>query len=165
MSQYKKAHIPVHIKNKVWNSYCIYPTNNEITQCRTCDNLIMIPEAIRYLNNVSRDIKEIYVNGKIAKICGSAEFGHIISERNGGNATEDNLIVQCKSCNTKQGTKNILKSQLITDYIMIDAFCNDEQNVKMGDKCSLCEKILTNGALCKNKAIFNRRFCHIHLVN
>jgi hypothetical protein len=159
----KKESIPNNIKRTVWEKYRIYPCYPEITQCRTCDNLVLMPESIRQYYNTTYNIQDISVNGKITKINGVAEFGHIISEKNGGKATEDNLLIQCKACNLRQMTNNILPSRLITDYIMLDV--TDNFNVKMGENCDTCQKILGSGSKCKNKAIFNRRFCHIHLTS
>ena len=159
----KKEYIPTHIKMAVWNKYSIYPLNPEITQCRTCNNLVLIPESIKKLSNISYDIKPIYVNGKRKHISGVAEFGHIISEFNGGKICEDNLIIQCKNCNTRQGSKNINTNQFIYDYEILD-ICQD-YNIEMGENYEICQYICSSKLFCKNKAIINRRFCHIHLIN
>ena len=159
----KKDTIPLQVKKNVWNKYSIYPLNPEITQCRTCENLVLIPQAIRNHYNTTYNIQNVSVNGKIKKISGVAEFGHIISEKNGGKATEDNLLIQCKTCNLKQLTNNILPSRLITDYVMLDV--TDNLNIEMGENSDICQKILGNGNKCKNKPIFNRHFCHIHLTS
>ena len=159
----KKDCIPITIKRNVWDKYSIYPCTPEITQCRTCDNLVLIPETIRRFYNTTYDMISINVNGKEKKISGIAEFGHIISENNGGKATEDNLLIQCKQCNLKLSTNNILHSHLISDYVMLDVI--DKLTIEMGENCDSCQKLLSNGIKCKNKAIFNRRFCHIHLTS
>jgi hypothetical protein len=156
-----KDNIPLDVKKSVWEKYSIYPCNPEITQCRTCENIVMIPQAIRQHYNTTYNILQVIVDGKSKKISGTAEFGHIISEKNGGKATVENLLIQCKACNLKQMTNNILPSRLITDYVMLDVTNN--LNVEMGENCDTCQKTLGNGIKCKNKAIFNRRFCHIHL--
>ena len=158
-----KDNIPIELKNRVWHKYSIYPFHKEITQCRTCTNLVLMPTSIRHLNDVTYDIKEIYINGKRKPISGVAEYGHIISEYNGGKVEENNLIIQCKTCNTRQNTKNIEKNQLITDYEMIDA--NNDTNIIMGENFPICQGICKSGEVCKNKTVFNRRFCHIHLQN
>ena len=116
----KKDTIPLGLKRNIWEKYSIYPCNPEITQCRTCENLVLIPESIRSFYNTTYNIPSVSVNGKSKKISGVAEFGHIISEKNGGKATEDNLLIQCKICNLKQHTNNILPSCLISDYEMLD---------------------------------------------
>ena len=157
----KKDTIPINLKRNIWEKYSIYPCNPEITQCRTCENLVLIPEAIRKFYNATYNIQSLYVNGKLKKISGVAEFGHIISEKNGGKATEDNLLIQCKICNIKQHTNNILDNQLISNYVMLDVKDNLDQ--EMGEHSFICKKILANGVKCKNKPIFNRNYCHIHL--
>ena len=77
----KKDTIPITLKRNIWEKYSIYPCNPEITQCRTCENLVLIPEAIRKFYNATYNIQSLYVNGKLKKISGVAEFGHIISEK------------------------------------------------------------------------------------
>ena len=163
MLKTKKDNIPIQIKRAVWNKYNIYSFNKEVTQCRTCNNLIMIPEALRSFYDVSYDIKPIYVNGKIKTISGVAEFGHIISEKNGGIVHEDNLIVQCKLCNSRLGSKNIEKFNFAENCEMIDA--NDSLNIEMGENYDRCHANCGSGQRCKNKTIFNRKYCHIHLEN
>ena len=159
----KKDTIPLQVKKNVWNKYSIYPLHPEITQCRTCENLVLIPQGIRNHYNTTYNIQNVSVNGKTKKISGVAEFGHIISEKNGGKVTEDNLLIQCKTCNLKQLTNNILPSRLIRDYVMLDV--TDNFNIEMGENSNICQKILHNGNKCKNKPIFNRQFCHIHLTS
>ena len=156
-----KDHIPVGLKNIIWHKYSIYPLHREITQCRTCSNLVLMPSAIRALNNMSYDIKNIYINGKLKHIKGVAEYGHIISENNGGKVEESNLILQCKTCNIRQNTKNIEFNQLITDYEMLDI--DTGENILMGENVYICHGICRKGGQCKNKTVVNRRFCHIHL--
>jgi len=157
----KKDTIPIGLKRTIWEKYSIYPCNPEITQCRTCESLVLIPEAIRQFYDTTYNIQSVSVNGKSKKISGVAEFGHIISEKNGGKATEENLLIQCKICNLRQNTNNILDDSLISDYEMLDI--TDNLNVEMGVNSVVCEKNLENGTKCKNKPIFNRKFCHIHL--
>ena len=82
MNSKEKDYIPVGVKNNVWHKYSVYPLNREITKCCTCTNLVMIPASIRRMNNISYDIKVIRVNGIIQPISGTAEYGHIISEKN-----------------------------------------------------------------------------------
>ena len=161
----KKDNIPITIKKAVWDKYSIYPSNPEITKCRTCYNLVMIPESIRKINNISYDIKSVYINGKIKHIRGVAEFGHIISEKNGGKVTTDNLIIQCKTCNTKLGTNNININHFTDDCEMIDTEYDNIINTEMGENSETCQGRCSSNKQCKNKPIFNRRFCHIHLTN
>ena len=159
----RKDNIPVSLKNKIWHKYSIYPLHKEITQCCTCHNFVLMPESIRQLNDISYDIKPIYINGKRKIISGVAEYGHIISEKNGGKVTEDNLIIQCKTCNTRQKANNIEKHQLIYDCEMIDAEFDNNKTIEMGENCEICEGICSSGQKCKNRTIFNRKYCHIHL--
>ena len=172
-SAYTKQHIPVALKNTVWHKHCKYPAHVEITQCRTCPNFVSIPESIRIMNGISYDIKPIYIDGRIKLISGVGEFGHIIAEKNGGSTTEANLIVQCKNCNTRQGSKNIEPQQMNYDAEMLDGeMTNAEyerlstaENAEMGEIYEACHGVCTSGRVCRNKPIMNRRFCHIHLTS
>ena len=155
----KKDYIPVGVKNNVWNMYCIYPLNREITKCCTCTNLVLIPESIRKMNNIPYNIKVVRCNGIIQPISGTAEYGHIISEKNGGKVSEDNLIIQCKPCNVRQGFENI--ENYCSECNMIDVV--EEDSIEMGENYEFCQRILKSGKNCKNKTIFNRMYCHIHL--
>ena len=163
MSLYKKERIPDSIKNNVWLKYLKYMHDIRFTQCCTCENLVMIPESIRKYHNINYDILNIYVNGEKIKISGTGEFGHIISEKNGGNINEDNLIIQCKKCNTKQASNNINLTLINTsDIVMIDK--NFDTDIEMGIYNEYCCYILSNGEKCKNKCLFNRDTCYIHLI-
>ena len=137
----KKDNIPIHIKISVWNKCSIYPLHPEITKCQTCNNLVMMPQALKHLTDLTYDIKPIYIDGKQKNISGVAEFGHIISENNCGKVHEDNLIIQCKTCNTRQGSKNIEFSQIIRDCDMIDLI--DNLNIEMGENFEKCQKVWT----------------------
>lgn len=159
----RKDNIPVELKNRVWSRYSIYPLHKEITQCCTCTNLVLIPEGIRHLNDVSYDIQSIYVNGKKKLISGVAEYGHIISEKNGGRVTEENLIIQCKTCNTRLGTTNISNYNFVDNCEMIDAEYEKNTNSEMGENYLICQGICSSSQKCKNKTLFNRIYCHIHL--
>lgn len=163
MPQIKEI-IPDKLKNEIWIKYAKYPTDLRITQCCTCENIVLIPESIRKYHNFNYDILNIYSNGKIKNISGTAEFGHIISEKNGGNISIDNLIIQCKTCNVKQSTKNINTQDINNcDSVMLDIV--DDNDLIMGVKCKNCNYLLNNGNQCKNKCIFNRNRCFIHLIN
>ena len=163
MSLYKKERIPDSVKRSVWLKYSKYPNHLIFTQCCTCENLVMIPESIRKYHNINYDILNIYVNGNKKTISGTAEFGHIISEKNGGTINEDNLIIQCKTCNASQGSKDIDYKLINTcDVVMIDKNCDTD--IEMGHHCEKCDYVLSNGEKCKNKCIFNRDRCYIHLI-
>jgi len=164
MIKTRKDNIPIELKHTVWNKYSIYPLHKEITQCRTCDNLVLIPESIRHLNNVTYDIKPIYIESKRKIISGVAEFGHIISEKNGGKVEESNLIIQCKTCNLKQYTTNIEDYHFTENCEMIDAEYDNNHTIEMGEKSDGCNHILSNRKKCQNKPLFNRQYCHIHLT-
>ena len=162
MSLYKKEKIPDSIKISVWLKYSKY-FDIRFTQCCTCENLVMIPESIRKYYKLDYNILNIIVDGNKKSISGTAEFGHIISEKNGGTINEDNLIIQCKTCNARQGSKDIDYNLINTcDAVMIDQ--NINLDIEMGSYCEKCNHILSNGEKCKNKCVFNRDTCYIHLI-
>tara|TARA_R110002074_G_scaffold47869_2_gene122636 strand:- start:419 stop:913 length:495 start_codon:yes stop_codon:yes gene_type:complete len=164
MKKYCKQKIPDNIKNKVWLKFCNYNGDIRFTQCYTCENFVMIPQSIRKYHDINYDILQIFVDEKICSVSGVGEFGHIISEKNGGKICEDNLIVQCKHCNCSNGSANIDIDLLSkNDIRMIDY--NEDIDIEMGISNETCCQILKNGIFCKNNCMFNRNKCHIHLKN
>lgn len=148
-------------KNRIWLKYSNNIGDIRFTQCCTCEELVMIPESIRKFHNINYNILQIFVDEKIKGVAGVGEFGHIISEKNGGKATEDNLIIQCKYCNTVNGSNNIDNTKINNrDVIMID--CNEDIDIEMGITMEYCCQVLKNGIFCRNKCLFNRDKCHIH---
>lgn len=159
-----KENIPDSIKNLVWKKYSIYPNYPEITQCCTCTNFIMMPQSIRKYHNVNYGLLHIIVNNKRKYVNGVAEFGHIISEKNGGKVDVNNLILQCKNCNTRQGSKNIELSEVNTsDCEMIDVY--EPENIDLGERGIQCKSYTVENKRCKNKCLDGREFCSIHLFN
>jgi len=75
---YKKEKIPATIRYAIWNKYF----NNVSNGLCTCCNTIPI-----YLANF--------------------DCGHIVSEKNGGKITLDNLKPICRTCNTSMGITNM----------------------------------------------------------
>jgi hypothetical protein len=76
---YKKKSIPLSLKALVWNKYI--GEEKGIGYCQCCRKNI---------------IKQI-----------SFHCGHIISERNGGSTTLNNLIPLCQTCNLSMGRHNM----------------------------------------------------------
>ena len=152
-SYYKKRNIPIYIKKRVWEKWC-YPSKPYLAQCYTCENILRIPESIRkYLSKkIKKDIKLRYI-----KQFELAEFGHIVSEYNGGTMCSDNFVIQCKSCNCSNGTKTITVNDR-ADVIMISdsiANINDER----------CMEFIQNkNRYCLNKPLKGVNFCAIHLA-
>jgi hypothetical protein len=107
MKSYKKN---INIKTNVWLRQC-YKNCIYLCQCKSCETLVFIPKEIS--NNLKlKDRKFSF------KINGVGEFGHLISEKNGGSVEENNLVIQCKTCNLNLGNNN-LKQKWI-DSIMLD---------------------------------------------
>ena len=156
----KKEKIPTFIKKKVWNRDSVYSNIGDITQCKTCNNLVYKPNSI----NKNLEKKFIIVNHKIYPMFGVGEFGHIISEKNGGKISIENLIIQCKKCNTKNGSKNINFNKIANDAIMIDNIyvCNDIEMNEMNEN-NQCNYFNKKGIRCKNKKNINISMCHVHL--
>ena len=76
---YKKKSIPLSLKALVWNKYI--GEEKGIGSCQCCRKNV---------------IKQI-----------SFHCGHIISERNGGSTTLNNLIPLCQTCNLSMGRHNM----------------------------------------------------------
>lgn len=152
----KKDYIPDKIKKVVWLRHCLQH-DIRIGQCATCDNYVLIPASLRkYIKDFN------YLDVKYP-VSGVGEFGHILSEFNGGKVSEDNLVVQCKTCNTKLGSDNI--TEINRDCQMIDSVENsDIQNMDIetwGNSC--CALVRGGKRTCKNKPLPGCDVCHIHL--
>lgn len=75
----RKATIPKGVKNSCWDKYA--GTDNGVWNCPVCL------------------VAKLYAR--------DFEAGHIISEKNGGNVSVDNLIPVCSMCNRSMGTVNM----------------------------------------------------------
>ena len=147
-----KKRIPLSLKKKVWKKQC----RNDfpfLCQCYTCENLLRVPESIRksLFKNISFNILKGYPNG---------EFGHVISEKNGGLTTLNNLIVQCKDCNLLFSSRNIDLENDKSDIVMIDSDFDP-----LRQKCKHWSTY--SNRYCRNKAKDGYNYCtqHIHLHN
>ena len=89
MQRLKKKSIPLPVKSLVWNK--IIGEEKGIGNCFCCKN-------------------------KIRQI--SFHCGHIISEKNGGSVTIDNLVPLCQMCNSSIGSQNL------NDFMEKYNFCN-----------------------------------------
>ena len=150
----RKQLIPLSVKTNVWLTYH-HPIDIRIAQCCTCDNIIRIPESLR-------KYFELSIEDLPYKCNGVAEFGHIISEYNGGKATIDNLKPQCKTCNTKLGSNNMenisIDSVMISSENMIDTMNINNTN-------EYCLKFLDNKfRQCRNTPITGSQYCHVHFI-
>lgn len=77
---YKKKHIPLVVKRKVWDKWVGRSIGTTLCQC--CK-----------LSEISQM---------------SFHCGHVLSEKNGGEICVDNLRPICQSCNSSIGTENML---------------------------------------------------------
>lgn len=137
-----KQHITKTVKTVVWLRDC-HPADNRFAQCKSCTHIVRFPQAIQTL----------FHNDNLPKkhVKGVAEFGHIIAEAKGGKNTPDNLIIQCKSCNTKTGTHLPF---IDNDVNMIDTTDIDTMEIES----AFC--LFQN---CKNKTLKGYPTCHVHL--
>jgi 5-methylcytosine-specific restriction endonuclease McrA len=103
------------VKNvKIFSRQC----NNHIRECHYYTSIIMsskprkktIPKALRdavWVTYVGEKYKgNCYVCSKDIDVT-SFECAHVISEKNGGEVTVDNLRATCKTCNASCGTDNL----------------------------------------------------------
>jgi len=158
----KKDHIPLSVKKEVWRQYR-HPSNALIAQCGTCEILVRLPQSLAPFYNI------VSFNPNDYKLVGVAEFGHIISEYNGGTATTDNLIIQCKHCNTSLGSNNIKFKNVDTlmldndNDIDTDEYSKGRINMDIDNFNETCIHMLKDKhRLCKNKPIQNSLYCSIH---
>ena len=151
----KKESILSSVKQKVWKRDC-HKSDNRVAQCATCEAIVRAPQSIIK----SLKIKDTLISSSDLYECsGVGEFGHIISEYNGGKASVSNLRIQCKKCNTSLGSNNMVIPKL--DTVMLDS---EEINTSFMDVDyynETCNHIVKDRK-CKNKPLKNREYCHIH---
>ena len=143
--------IDKYTKSAVWDKCCC-PADNRVSQCATWEVLVRYPE----------DIKALFDNDPIPyEINGVGEFGHIIAENKGGKTTVENLMIQCKSCNVRLGTKtmNLLEKP---DVVMLENVM--DQIINPNIETEICTFIKKNGQKCKNKSLTGNCYCQIHLI-
>ena len=157
----KKEIIPLDVKEEVWSRSALY-YDKSYCQCETCDRFVRIPESLRRIFNIEeKKDYTLLVNGIANKVHGVAEFGHVISESNGGRAIPENLIVQCKQCNLSQGCQNIVEINYERD--MVDVI-HETLDVCMEERPEYCVFIKKNNERCKNKTI-QGKYCSVHFTN
>jgi hypothetical protein len=147
---YKKRNIPQYNKEQVWK-LCCHPSDYRVAQCATCESLVKGQFCILQKYNYNNELLPYKVNG-------TAEYGHIISEFNGGGINIDNLTIQCKTCNSRLG-KNNIDLNIKIDQIMIN-----KEDINNTPDLTRCTYICKNGFQCKKKKYPNRERCHIHLT-
>ena len=82
----KKYNIPHKVKVKVWKRCSLYQRHPHVTRCATCPRLVYMPQSLRKHFGV-----ELSKCATAQGVFGVGEFGHIVSEFNGGTAREHNL--------------------------------------------------------------------------
>lgn len=171
----KKEHIPKDVKETVWMIY-MNKADNRIAQCFTCEKYVRYPEILKHHYehpHIELKYKKKYVvddpHLDIILSSSCAEFGHIISEYNGGKATADNLVIQCKDCNLKLHTNNITHC-MKSDTVMIDINVlvnghDDNTNCDYSLEEYKCSYIINKNInkQCNNKRLDGRDRCQIHL--
>lgn len=158
----KKRKEAILIKEKVntWKKYC-HSIDICLSQCQTCDKTVKCPLQIKQYIDFNNEL----TSSKYYKYP-IGEFGHIISEKNGGLAISKNLIIQCKKCNTTQGTKNIENPVSCKNSLMLNNESNDTHNNRylepMDIDSQYCLENTRKGVQCKNKACHSNGTCSIH---
>lgn len=148
-----KKNINKYIKTAVWDKCCC-PADNRVAQCATCEILVRYPEAI----------KDLFENNNYPipyQINGVGEFGHIIAESEGGETTVENLMVQCKSCNVRLGTKT-MNLYYKPDVVMLDEDIGD-QIIDFTIETEICTFIKKDGQKCKKRSLTGNCYCQNHL--
>lgn len=100
----RKAHIPSTVRNSVWNIYI--GTTSKTGKCFCCST----------------------------EIISTANFhcGHVISEKNGGKVTIQNLRPVCAQCNTSMGTTNM------EDFMVTYGFDKSKEMLNKNKSCFIC---------------------------
>ena len=119
---YKKKSIPLSLKALVWNKYI--GEEKGVGNCQCCRKNV---------------IKQI-----------SFHCGHIISEKNGGSTTLNNLIPLCQTCNLSMGRQNM--NDFVKKYGFHDEVDNESPK-KIINKTK--RKLNTNNKNNNNGVVFN----------
>ena len=147
-----KTYINKYTKTTVWEKCCC-PADNRVAQCTTCEVLVRYPEAIKALFDNRDDPIPYEINGV-------GEFGHIIAESEGGETTVENLMIQCKSCNVKLGTKP-MNLHYKPDTVMLEDVI--DQIINPNIESEICTYIKKDGQKCKKKSLNGNCYCQNHL--
>ena len=156
--------IPEHIKLQVWNRDS---NNNIICACGICNILVRPPQNI--FKKINKNNNQNYT--LLAQQYPQCHYGHIISEYNGGQVTVDNLKIICAKCNLQQGSKNMNLFKPQYEYMCIDIDDNYNEKIFNNSNISLlmdtdeCLYQRSNGLKCKNVAMIDCCYCHIHINN
>ncbi len=118
---YKKKSIPLSLKALVWNKYI--GEEKGIGYCQCCRKNI---------------IKQI-----------SFHCGHIVSERNGGSTTLNNLIPLCQTCNLSMGKQNM--NDFVKKYGFHDNEPDNESPKRTINKTK--KKLTTNNNVNNNSIV------------
>ena len=117
---YKKKSIPLSLKALVWNKYI--GEEKGVGNCQCCRKNV---------------IKQI-----------SFHCGHIISEKNGGSTTLNNLIPLCQTCNLSMGRQNM--NDFVKKYGFHDEVDNESPK-KIINKTK--RKLNTNNNVINNSSV------------
>ena len=148
---YKKQNIPNILIESVWDRDC-HPFDSRVAPCASgCGCSVYKPQRISKIDPTRLP----YDN-----IVGPGEMGHIISEKNGGKVSFENLIIQCKKCNTENGSNNLPLDIYIDNMPMLDAYLEDNDIMEFqNEQCAFVKK---NKEQCKNKPLPNSTVCCCH---
>ncbi len=161
--KHNKEHIPIiSLKLKLWKANR-HPSDKYIAECQTCDATIKAPlSLVPHLAQDDHELQRYFSN--TYNILSTAEFGHKISEKNGGKISCDNFILQCKRCNLTYGSKNIPSNHIgQQDSLMLkDEYYNENITQFMDIESEYCLALTKQGHQCKNKPSFSHGVCSVH---
>ena len=162
--EYIKQKIPVEIKADLWYYYA---GEDIVTQCFSCSRLLSMPEEVK-------KYYKLEINN--TEFC-NAQYGHIISEYNGGDVSHHNLVLQCQKCNIELGNKNMndtFQNIYNTDLNFIDYKKEQQKHIVKtlrenleNDRCTFLLKQDLKSTkfkyrFCKNKSLNNCIVCSSH---
>lgn len=150
MNLKNKEYIPNNLEKLVWKK-CSHPSDPRLAICATCGCSVYIPQSISKIDPTRLPYDDIM---------GPGEMGHIISEKNGGKVSFENLIIQCKECNTSWGSNNLSLDIYIDNMPMLEADLEDNDVMEFqNERCAFVKK---NKEQCKNKPLANSTVCNCH---
>jgi hypothetical protein len=149
-------------KVKIWRRFLLKNHPGEsykyLAFCYSCLCVLSMPEAVK--KNLKLDID----NTKHP----NAQYGHLISDSNGGEASLNNLVLQCQKCNTELGKKNMHDGY----YELIDGSYRDFCEFKIDQQAYIAKEYLNQlhnnkctHLIKSNSDLFKYRFCKKRSLN
>jgi len=145
----KRLDIPIETKASIWKKRV--GKDQIYTYCENnCGRMIYMSDSVR---------KKLAIPA-FTRIPGysTVEYGHIISDKNGGLPIEDNLMLLCLDCNRAASSTNMCQAP----SPMVDENSGEIWYMNIAVDDGYCSGITTDGLMCKMKPSQGNKTCSTH---